>query len=216
MRPRWAPQSSKLLICRLMDGRFDSDTFPQMRAALLITLTCCVPLWSQLPKLFQDGEDWRRLQTMTQEYPEFALPMKRAYLSGFLDGKYYYFLQVQAGDSAAAAQLFGDYLNHFSMDELIRGTDEFYNDPTNIYLPIVTALTITSLRAKGFPDSVVAEYTAAARDWINTLTEMYSHEVPVTVEGISQPRMPISIEELMRVKVPNIRKWYRPGKLVLP
>ena len=179
-------------------------------------LTCCVPLWPQLPKLFQDGNDWQRLHVITQEYPEFERPMKRAYLSGFLDGKYYYFLQVQAVDSATAADLFGDYLNSFSIDELISGTDQFYRDPRNRYLPVVTALAITSLRAKGFPDSVVAGYTAAARDWINTLTEMYSHEVPVTVEGVHQPLRPISIEELRRVEAPKFHKWYRPDSLVLP
>jgi len=174
-------------------------------------------LSGQIPKLFWDGYDWEQLGTLTAEYPEFALPMKRAYVTGILDGKYYYYLQSQAVDSAQADLLFRDYLNVLSLDELIRGTDEFYRNPANLYLPIISALAVTSLRASSFPDSVVSEYLTATRHWINILTRMYSYEVPVTVQGIDKPRFPRPAGmDLLPGRTPEEERWYWPDSLVLP
>ncbi len=216
MRPRWAPQSSKLLIPFTRDGRFDSDTFPQMMKWIVTVLCWATLLGAQTPKLFWDGYSWQKVDLLTEEYPEFRLPMKRAYLAGLLNGKTYDYLQVWAADSVQANKLFRDYLNRFAIDELIRGTDQFYDDPANRYLPVVSALMITSLGAMGFPDSVVAAYAQAARDWVNDLTRVMSDEVPVSVEGISMPPAPSSPAELGPPPLKQRRKWYNPDQLILP
>jgi len=214
---RWAPQSSKLSIRRLTDGRFDPDTFPHMIRYLIFAVSLAAMLSAQSPKLFWDGYNWREMDWLTREYPEFRLPMKRAYVRGLLNGKLYDYLQIWAADSTLADAIFRDYLGRFSIDELIRGTDQFYQDPANLYLPVVSALMITSLRATGFPDSVVADYTQACRNWINHLAMLTSEEVPVSVEGISKPLLPKTPAEVyLPPPARKIRKWYNPRHLILP
>ncbi len=116
MRPRWAPQSSKLSIRREVDGRFDSDTFPQMIRIILIIL--CLAAWapSQTTRLLWNGYDWQRIDRLTAEYPEYRQPLKRAYVQGMLDAKLYYFLQAWAVDTADAGAIFQDYLNRLDAD----------------------------------------------------------------------------------------------------
>ena len=217
MRPRWAPQSSKLSILLPRDGRFDSDTFPQMMKLLLTAIALATALSAQSAKLFWDGYDWQRIDRLTREYPEYRLPLKRAYLRGLLDGKLYYFLQAAALDSLRAEVVFRDYLNRFSIDELVRGTDQFYQDPANLYLPAVNALAITSLRAMGFPDSIVTDYDRATRDWINHLILQTDAQVPVTLEGISRPAAPMPPPP-WEVPGPTKRSWdwTDPVEAILP
>ncbi len=217
MRPRWAPQSSKLSILLPRDGRFDSDTFPQMMKMLFTATALAIVLTAQSAKLFWDGYDWQRVDRLTEEYPEYRLPMKRAYVRGLLDGKLYYYLQAAAIDSFPAEAVFRDYLNRFSIDELVRGTDQFYQDPANLYLPVVNALAITSLRAMGIPDSVVTGYDRATRNWINHLTTQITEQVPVTLEGISRPAAPLPPPP-WDVPAPAKRPWdwTDPVEAILP
>ncbi|MFB0515020.1 MAG: hypothetical protein ACETWG_00255, partial [Candidatus Neomarinimicrobiota bacterium] len=127
------------------------------------------------------------------------------------------YLQIWSADSTLADSVFRDYLGRFALDEIIRGTDQFYEDPANLYLPVISALMITSLRAMGFPDSVVADYIQACRNWINHLTMLASDEVPVTVEGISKPVLPKTPSEVyLPPATRKIRKWYNPRRIILP
>ena len=199
-----------------MDGWFDSDTFPRIMKYLSIALAGMTLLWGQSPKLFWDGSNWLEIDGLTREYPEFRLPMKRAYVQGLLNGKTYDFLQIRAADSGLADAAFRDYLGRFETDDLVRGTDQFYRDPANRYLPVVSALMITALGAMGFSDSVVADYTQASRDWVNTLTILLADEVPVSVEGISMPPAPVAPIDLVPDQPGKRRKWYRPDPLKLP
>ncbi|UCD37534.1 MAG: hypothetical protein JSW54_11995, partial [Fidelibacterota bacterium] len=199
------------------DGRFDSDTFPQMIRRLLLIAILVAVAWGQSPKLFWDGYNWMEMDRITQEYPEFRLPMKRAYVRGLLNGKLYDYLQIQSADALLADTIFRDYLGRFAIDELIRGTDQFYQDPANRYVPVISALVITSLGAMGFPDSIVAVYAQASRDWINHLTRLAMDEVPVKVEGISKPPLPKTPSEVyLPPPARKIRKWYNPEYLILP
>ncbi|UCD38662.1 MAG: hypothetical protein JSW54_04065, partial [Fidelibacterota bacterium] len=145
-----------------------------MIRCIIFAIALITVMPAQSPELFWDGYNWLEMDRLTQEYPEFRLPMKRAYVRGLLNGKRYDYLQALAIDSALADYIFRDYLSRFTLDELIRGTDQFYQNPANRYLPIISALVITSLRAMGFPDSVVTDYTQACRDWINYLTRLTS------------------------------------------
>ena len=216
MRPWWAPQSSKLSIRREMDGRFDSDTFPLMMRVILAIL--CLAAWapSQTTRLLWNGYDWQRIDRLTAEYPEYRQPLKRAYVQGLLDAKLYYFLQSWAVDTADAGVIFRDYLNRFTIDQLVRGTDMVYQDPANRYLPVISALAIATLRATGSPDSVVAEYTQASRDWISTLEYYLVDKVPVAVEGISRPLVPKLPGDWAKPPSAEPRRWYFPEELRLP
>ncbi len=184
---------------------------------LIFAVFLVAALQAQSPKLFWDGYNWREMDRLTREYPEFRLPLKRAYVRGLLNGKLYDYLQAWSADSTLADSIFRDYLGRFALDDLIRGTDQFYQDPANLYLPVVSALVITSLRAMGFPDSMVADYTVACRKWINYMTMLTSEEVPVSVEGISKPALPKTPSEVyLPPAARKIRKWYNPENLILP
>jgi hypothetical protein len=188
-----------------------------IKKLLLLSLILSVGLIAQPGKLFWDGYNWQELDRLTREYPEFGLPMKRAYVRGLLNGKVYHYLQVWTLDASLADTLFRDSLSRCSLDELIRGTDQFYQDPRNLYLPVITALIITSLRITDIPDSVIVEYTQAARDWINGI-ELYTMEqVPVDVGGISKPTLPQPPHEVyLPPPKREIKKWYNPEELILP
>ncbi|MFC1543574.1 hypothetical protein ACFL4K_03435 [Candidatus Neomarinimicrobiota bacterium] len=188
-----------------------------MIRSLIFTAVLMTVLSAQSPRLFWDGYSWLEMDRLTREYPEFRLPLKRAYIQGLLNSNLYHFIQVGATDSILADAVFRDYLARFSPDELIWGTDQFYRDPGNRYLPIISALMITSLGSMGFPDSVVADYTQACRDWINNMAILTSEQVPITVEGISKPTLPKTPSEVyLPPEVRKIRKWYNPDSLILP
>ena len=184
-----------------------------------LLLSICLTAWApaQTARLFWNGYDWHKIDRFTEEYPEYRLPMKRAYVQGLLDGKLYYFLQSWPVDSAGARVIFRDYLNRFTVDELVRGTDMVYEDPANYYLPVLSALAIATLRATGFPDSTVDDYIQASRDWINTLEYYLGDKVPLTVEGISRPKLPkLPWETVIDSTAAGPRRWYRPDQLILP
>jgi hypothetical protein len=174
-------------------------------------------MFAQQAKLFWDGYNWQEMDHLTREYPEFELPMKRTYIRGLLNGKVYHYLQAWSVDAAMADTLFRDSLSRCTLDALIRGTDQFYQDPRNLYLPVITALIITSLRITDIPDSVIVEYTQHARDWINSI-DLYNLEpVPIDVGGISHPPLPIPPHEVyLPPPKTEIKKWYNPEELVLP
>ena len=176
-----------------------------------------LPAQAQADKLFQDGYDWQKLDRITREVPELRLPLKRAFLSGLLDGQLYTYLQTYAAQPSLADSLYRGYLSRVTPDELIRGTDAFYEDPRNLYLPVVSALAITSLRAAGLPDSVVVDFTAASREWINRLTLLTTELPNVPLEGINKPAAPRTPAQLdMLQGTPPPRKWYNPRRLILP
>ncbi|UCH63188.1 MAG: hypothetical protein JSU77_01675 [Fidelibacterota bacterium] len=188
-----------------------------MIRSLIFAIALMTVLSAQSSKLFWDGYNWLEIDRLTQEYPEFRLPMKRAYIRGLLNSRMYNHLQTYAADPTLADSLYSDYLNRFALDDLVRGTDEFYKNPSNRYLPIVSAVVITSLGAMGFPDSVVADYTQACRDWINYLTTLNTEEVPISIEGITKPMFPKPPSEVyLPSSVRELKKWYKPDSLILP
>lgn len=199
-------------------GRFDSDTFPQMISKLLC-ISLILPVWlcAQPGKLFWDGYNWQEMDRLSQEYPEFELPLKRAYIRGLLNGKVYHYLQVWSVDAALADTLFRESISRCSLDELIRGTDQFYQDPRNLYLPVITALIITSLRVTDVPDSLIAQYTQAARDWKNGLDLFYIEQTPIDVGGISKPPLPKPPHEVyLPPPKREVERWYNSEELILP
>ena len=77
-----------------------------MIRSLIFATALMTVLSAQSPKLFWDGYNWLEIDRLTREYPEFRLPMKRAYVRGLLNGRLYDHLQTRAADSALADSLF--------------------------------------------------------------------------------------------------------------
>lgn len=177
----------------------------------------CISSVSAQQKLFWDGYDWQRIDRITAEYPEYRMPIKLAYLDGMLNTKLYYYLITYAADAKVADTVFADFLNHVSPEELVHGTDQFYKDPTNLYLPVISALFVTSITAAGLPDSVIAGYKRDSRQWINNLEFWQTDLSHIKLEGINRPTIPKPPWALIFPdSLQKIRKWYNPRKKLIP
>ena len=60
-----------------------------------------------------------------------------------------------------------DYL---SSSELVRLIDDFYLEPTNAYIPVISTILILNMRARGFSEAQINQYIKESKDWINSLT----------------------------------------------
>ena len=184
--------------------------------SLILTILSMSMLFAQ-DGLFADGYDWQRISRITQEYPEYNRPLKLQYLQGILDSRLYFYLQARADNLESANNVYLDYLGQLSPDEIARGLDEFYRDPSVLYLPIISSMNIVSLRAAGLPDSLVVNYTEASMRWYNSITIGVDGEFPIHLEGIDKPTFPLPPKppaELTGTGQPH--RWYFPDTLLLP
>ncbi len=132
---------------------------------------CLGTVHAQERKLFWDGYDWRKVDRICQEYPEYSYWIKSAYLSGLFDGKLYYQLKFRDAGLASADSVFADLLTPDNLRSLIAGLDHFYEDNTIRYIPIPAALIATVMTQQHYPPEDVEAYLWQARDWINDLME---------------------------------------------
>lgn len=132
---------------------------------------CLGTVQAQERKLFWDGYDWRKVDRICHEYPEYSYWIKSAYLSGLFDGKLYYQLKVRDAGLASADSVFADLLTPDNLRSLIAGLDHFYEDNTIRYIPIPAALIATVMTQQHYPPEEVEAYLWQARDWINDLME---------------------------------------------
>ena len=65
---------------------------------LLLIAFCTIR--AQERKLFWDGYDWRRVDHICREYPEYKYWVKSAYLSGLFDSKLFYQLKFRDAGSS--------------------------------------------------------------------------------------------------------------------
>lgn len=124
---------------------------------------------AQERKLFWDGYDWRKVDQICQEYPEYKYWIKSAYLSGLFDSKLFYQLKFRDVDLAGADSVFRDLLVPDNLRSLIAGLDHFYEDNTIRYIPIPSALIATLMMQQHYPQAEIDRYLWQARDWINEL-----------------------------------------------
>ena len=143
-----------------------------MRKIILFCLIvlCSWQLRAQEKKLFWDGYDWRKIDHVCQEYPEFIYWVKSAYLSGMFDSKLYYQLKVRDHNTVLADSVFRDLITPDDLRLLIAGLDAFYNDSAIRYLPLPNALIVTQMMQQDYPQSEIDMYLNECRQWINTLT----------------------------------------------
>ena len=183
---------------------------------LLLTLLPIAMLFAQ-DGIFADGYDWQRISKITQEYPEYNRPLKKQYLKGILDSRLYFYLQARAENFELANTIYLDYIGQLSPDDIARGLDEYYADPTVLYLPIISAMNIVSLKAAGLPDSLVQNYSDASKHWYNSITIGVAGEFPIHLEGIDKPTFPLPPKppaDFTGTGQPH--RWYYPDTLLLP
>lgn len=144
-----------------------------MKKAILF-VTLFIGIWTlhaQERKLFWDGYDWRKVDHVCREYPEYKYWIKSAYLSGMFDSKLFYQLKFRDAGSACSDSVFSDLLDPDNMRSLIAGLDGFYEDNTIRYIPIPSALIATIMIQQNYPQGEIDAYLRQSCDWINDLME---------------------------------------------
>lgn len=97
---------------------------------LSFVLLSFIQIRAQERKLFWDGYDWRKIDHICREYPEYKYWVKSAYLSGLFDSKLFYRMKLKSITRACSDSVFSDYLEPDEMRSLIAGLDAFYDDNT--------------------------------------------------------------------------------------
>lgn len=135
----------------------------------LCFLLLTVSLTGQENKLFWDGYDWLRISKQTEGYPEFEYQVKAAYVNGVLDGRLYDYFKIWSVDTTIANSLYNETAQYLKTAEIIRGLDNFYEDPLNRYLPIESAIIIVNMYAERQPIEMIDAYILKSKEWINGL-----------------------------------------------
>ncbi|MDO9548590.1 MAG: hypothetical protein Q7J65_06485 [Candidatus Marinimicrobia bacterium] len=142
------------------------------RSVLIVLLLVSIcTIQAQERKLFWDGYDWRKVDHICREYPEYKYWIKSAYLSGLFDSKLFYQLTFRSAGSECSDMVFSDLLEPDNMRSLIAGLDSFYEDNTIRYIPIPCALIATVMMQQNYPQAEIDAYLWQSRDWINKLMD---------------------------------------------
>lgn len=137
----------------------------------ILLLASLGTIQAQERKLFWDGYDWRKVDYICREYPEYKYWIKSAYLSGLFDSKLFYQLKFRDAGPECGDSLFSDLLEPDNMRSLIAGLDSFYEDNTIRYIPIPCALIATVMMRQNYPQTEIDAYLWQSRDWINDLMD---------------------------------------------
>ncbi|MBT4155130.1 MAG: hypothetical protein HOE56_05840 [Candidatus Marinimicrobia bacterium] len=140
----------------------------QIRFFLLSALLFSI-CFSQQNKLFWDGNDWNKVSKSVEYHPEMTLRVKRAYLTGVLDGRLYGYLKTWTKDQFIADDVFSETVDYLTPRELIKNLNFFYEDPLNSYIPIPSAIVIANMYGERVPIPIIEEYVLVTRRWINNL-----------------------------------------------
>ncbi|MFQ6611479.1 MAG: hypothetical protein ACE5D2_00045 [Fidelibacterota bacterium] len=119
-------------------------------------------------RLFWDGGHWKRVQQLAAN-PTDEYRIKAAYINGVEDGRLYFYLKTWAKQQTFADSLYADPIDYLTPREMIRNIDQFYQDPTHVYVPVVSAMLIANMYAEQIPEEVINAYVDQTRFWINKL-----------------------------------------------
>lgn len=139
-------------------------------SVIFVVLIFCINAFPQGRKIFWDGYDWAAVDKITDEYPEYNVWIKSAYLSGLFDGKMFYKLKAMPLHNSAIDTLFTDLIEPSSVRSLIEGLDMFYQDISNEYIPIPLALIATVMIQNDYSKSEVDKFILESKNWINEIT----------------------------------------------
>ena len=120
-------------------------------------------------KLFWDGGEWNQVAKSVKHDYHLTFKIKKAYLSGVLDGRLFSYLNVWKLNQELADETFSETVDYLNVRELIKNIDYFYSDPLNKYVPITSAILIANMYAKRLPAKDIELYILSTRRWINDL-----------------------------------------------
>ena len=120
-------------------------------------------------KLFWDGGEWNQVAKSVKHDYHLTFKIKKAYLSGVLDGRLFSYLNVWKLNQELADETFSETVDYLNVRELIKNIDYFYSDPLNKYIPITSAILIANMYAKRLPAKDIELYILSTRRWINDL-----------------------------------------------
>jgi len=119
-------------------------------------------------RLFWDGGNWNKIDKNSENKIQ-ANRIKAAYLSGVLDGRLYYYLKSWAEQQSFSDSLYGDRADYLTPRELIPNIDKFYLEPTNTYVPVISAIFIANMYGEQVSPELIDEFLMATKFWINRL-----------------------------------------------
>lgn len=137
---------------------------------LLILFFLVQSIFCQEEKFFWDGKNWNALNNNKLSSENLFL-LKKTYINGLQDGRLYDYFKLWSVDSLFVNKNLKPELDDYlSSSELVRLIDDFYLDPTNTYIPIISTILILNMRAKGFSKFQIDKYINESKNWINSLT----------------------------------------------
>ena len=127
-------------------------------------------IFCQEEKFFWDGKNWNALNNNELSTENLFL-LKKTYINGLQDGRLYDYFKLWSVDSLFVNKNLKPELDDYlSSSELVRLIDDFYLEPTNTYIPIVSTILILNMRARGFSKFEIDKYINESKNWINSLT----------------------------------------------
>ena len=127
-------------------------------------------IFCQGEKFFWDGKNWNALNNNKLSTENLFL-LKKTYINGLQDGRLYDYFKLWSVDSLFVNKNLKPELDDYlSSSELVRLIDDFYLDPTNTYIPIISTILILNMRARGFSKFEIDKYINESKNWINSLT----------------------------------------------
>ena len=127
-------------------------------------------IFPQENKLFWDGNDWNDISRNLDYNQNLSYNVKKAYLTGVLDGRLYGYLKTWTKNNELADDVFSETVDYLTYSELIRNIDYFYKDPINNYIPLPSAIIISNMYAERLPIQSINQYIDDTKKWINDLT----------------------------------------------
>ncbi len=118
-------------------------------------------------RLFWDGGDWRRISKRVQGNTEMEYRIKSAYISGVLDGRLFYYLKSWGVKQSFSDSLYSDPIDYLTPRQMIGTIDKFYREPTNVFIPVVSAMIIANLYGEQVSQSTIDAYVTQTKFWIN-------------------------------------------------
>ena len=119
-------------------------------------------------RLFWDGGNWKHIDKLAENEVQ-AFRIKAAYLNGVLDGRLYFYLKSWAEQQSFSDSLYGERIDYLTPREMIPNIDRFYSEPTNTYVPVISAIFIANMSGEQVPQVIIDNFILETKFWINRL-----------------------------------------------
>lgn len=119
-------------------------------------------------RLFWDGGNWKRIDKLAENEVQ-AYRIKAAYLNGVLDGRLYFYLKSWSQQQSFSDSLYGDRIDYLTPREMIPNIDRFYTEPTNTYVPVISAIFIANMFGEQVSQVIIDNFIVETKFWINRL-----------------------------------------------